>query len=302
MDRDYDRHRGREAGSSRRSRSRSPRRERRRDSPERPRRSRSPPTKRDKSPAPKNDRGERSARDRSRSPRRSRKHSRSRSRDRGRRRRSRSSSSSSSSDSDAERRRKKKRRKDKDRERSRSGSRERRKEKKRLKREKRERKKLKKSAATGGEWGKYGIISESDIYNKDPEFRAWLVEERMLNPETLPKDKTRKEFLRFVEDFNTATLPHEKFYHIEAYERRMNAMRSGDTLPPTDGSYDFEADIKAHKSTHKRPESEKESYLSKEQLQELRRVQNERIEAGRMKRLGMDVKQNMGVRMETTLE
>lgn len=75
-----------------------------------------------------------------------------------------------------------------------------------------------------------------------------------------------------------ATLPHEKFYHIEAYERRMNAMRSGDTLPPTDGGYDFEADIKAHKSTHKVPEKERESYLSREQLQELRRVQNERIE------------------------
>lgn len=27
----------------------------------------------------------------------------------------------------------------------------------------------------------------------------------MLNPETLPKDKTRKEFLRFVEDFNTGS-------------------------------------------------------------------------------------------------
>ena len=134
------------------------------------------------------------------------------------------------------------------------------------------------------------------IYNKDAEFRSWLVEERMLNPETLPKDKTRKEFMRFVEDFNTgllpitrpltapqltqmaATLPHEKFYHIEAYERRMSAMRSGDTLPPTDGGYDFEADIRAHKGTHKRPETERESYLSREQLQELRKVQNERIE------------------------
>jgi hypothetical protein len=39
--------------------------------------------------------------------------------------------------------------------------------------------------------------------NKDPEFRAWLVEERTINPETLPRDKEKKEFLRFVEDFNT---------------------------------------------------------------------------------------------------
>jgi hypothetical protein len=39
--------------------------------------------------------------------------------------------------------------------------------------------------------------------NKDPEFRAWLVEERTINPETLPRDKEKKEFLRFIEDFNT---------------------------------------------------------------------------------------------------
>lgn len=43
------------------------------------------------------------------------------------------------------------------------------------------------------------------MYNKDQEFRAWLVEERMLNPETMSKDQTKKEFARFVEDFNTGS-------------------------------------------------------------------------------------------------
>lgn len=43
----------------------------------------------------------------------------------------------------------------------------------------------------------------SSLYNKEPEFRAWLVEERKVNPETVSKDQTRKEFARFVEDYNT---------------------------------------------------------------------------------------------------
>ena len=43
------------------------------------------------------------------------------------------------------------------------------------------------------------------IYNKEAEFRAWLVEERKINPETVSKDQTKKEFSRFVEDFNTGT-------------------------------------------------------------------------------------------------
>ncbi|KAI0274091.1 hypothetical protein BGY98DRAFT_1099222 [Russula aff. rugulosa BPL654] len=157
------------------------------------------------------------------------------------------------------------------------------------------------AAALGGQWGKYGIISESDIFNKEPEFRAWLVEERKLNPERMSKDQNKKEFARFVEDYNTATFPNEKFYNIEAYERRMDAMRAGEFVPPADDSYDAEADMRAHQSKLKRPAVESESFYDKDQLQELRRVQRERVEAGKMKLLGMDIKANMGVRMDGPL-
>jgi len=157
------------------------------------------------------------------------------------------------------------------------------------------------AAALGGEWGKYGIISESDIFNKEPEFRAWLVEERKMNPERMSKDQNKKEFARFVEDYNTATFPNEKFYNIEAYERRMDAMRAGEFVPPADDGYDAEADMRAHQSKLKRPAVESESFYDKDQLQELRRVQRERVEAGKMKLLGMDIKSNMGVRMDGQL-
>ncbi|KAH9851377.1 hypothetical protein C2E23DRAFT_869334 [Lenzites betulinus] len=285
----HDRHRDR-------SRSRSPRR-----------RSRSPhgrpSTHRDASPSQKTD----GARDRH-GPPRGRSASRSRSRDsrqRSRRERSRDgrrrSASVSSSDSEDSEDRRRKRRKEK-RRRERSGSRERVKKDKKSKREKKEKKKHKNSsAAVSHQWGKFGIINETDLYNKEQEFRAWLVEERKINPETVSKDQTKKEFARFVEDYNTATLPHEKFYHMEQYERRMAALRAGEYLPPADDSYDPNADMKAHQSTHKRRAVERETYMSKDQLMELRKVQNERIEAGKMKLLGMEVKQNMGVRMDGTM-
>ncbi|KAG6878861.1 hypothetical protein C0992_007066 [Termitomyces sp. T32_za158] len=142
----------------------------------------------------------------------------------------------------------------------------------------------------------------SDIFLKGPEFHAWLVEERKINPETISKDQNKKEFLRFVEDFNTATLPHEKYYHMEAYERRMNALRHGEFIPPSDDAYDPDADLKAISGAHKKKKAaEKETYLSKEHLLELRRVQQERVEAGKMKLLGMEIKQNMGVRMDGTM-
>ncbi|KAI0314579.1 hypothetical protein OF83DRAFT_437027 [Amylostereum chailletii] len=217
---------------------------------------------------------------------RSRSHSRSASPDSG----------SSSSESEDEKRRRKRKHHKRRRSRSRSKDRDR----KARKKEKKERKK-KKSAAVGSQWGKYGIITESDMYTKEPEFRAWLVEEQMLNPENMSKDQTRKEFAKFMEDFNTATLSHEKFYHMESYERRMSALRAGEFVPPADDGYDPSADMRAHQSKHKRQAVEQESYLSKEQLQQLRRVQQERVEAGKMKLLGMDIKQNMGIRMDGTM-
>ncbi|KAG8776773.1 hypothetical protein FRC12_000700 [Ceratobasidium sp. 428] len=283
-----------------RHRDESPRRDRRARSPSpsrhRERRSRSPERRRPRSPSPHRHHRDRSPR-RSRSPRRrsSRertRRSRSRSHSPGRRR-SHSVSSSSSSGSDRSRRK----RRDKE---------ERRREKKAKRKEKRDKKEKKKSkagksGAVTGQWGQYGIINESDLYNKDAEFRTWLVEECKLNPETMSKDATKKQFAKFVEDYNTATLPHEKFYNIDAYERRMNLIRNGETLPIND-SYDLSADLAAHTSRHKRATVEHDSYLNREQLIELRRVQNERIEAGKMKAMGLEVKANMGVRMDTTYE
>lgn len=65
---------------------------------------------------------------------------------------------------------------------------------------------------------------------------------------------------------------------MEEYERRMSAMRAGEYVPPADDSYDPNADLKALESTHKRRAVEHDTYMSKEQLMELRKVQSERIQ------------------------
>lgn len=118
----------------------------------------------------------------------------------------------------------------------------------------------------------------------------------MSNPETLTKDQERKLFASFVEDYNTATLPHEKYYvstlfstsrcqirsdlklqNMRSYETQMHQLRMGEHLPQT-STYDPNADMKAHTATHKRAPAETETYLSKEQLKELRKVQSERVQ------------------------
>ena len=64
---------------------------------------------------------------------------------------------------------------------------------------------------------------------------------------------------------------------MNKYDREMNMLRAGETLPTEEAPYDPNKDLAAHASRLKKPVAEQESYLSVEQLKELRRVQQERV-------------------------
>lgn len=73
------------------------------------------------------------------------------------------------------------------------------------------------SAAAKESFGKYGIVKPEDQWAKQPEFFAWLAECKERDPETLAKWEERELFKEFAEDFNTATLPHVKFYNLQRW-------------------------------------------------------------------------------------
>lgn len=66
---------------------------------------------------------------------------------------------------------------------------------------------------------------------------------------------------------------------MENYERRMASIRNGEYIA-LEQSYDPNKDMAAHGASHKRVVQEQDSYLSREQLSSLRKVQHERIEVG----------------------
>lgn len=66
-------------------------------------------------------------------------------------------------------------------------------------------------AVDQNKYGAHGILRESDMFVKQQEFYCWLQEVKNVNPETLPKFETRKMFESYMEDYNTATLPHKKY-------------------------------------------------------------------------------------------
>ncbi|XP_020964801.1 nucleolar protein 58 isoform X2 [Arachis ipaensis] len=145
--------------------------------------------------------------------------------------------SDSESESEGERRerkrREKRRRREKEEERERR-KRKREKEKKRRKKEKeeerrkKEKRKMKKKekkergkkGAVTNLWGKYGVIRETDMWTKRPEFTAWLAEVKQVNLENLANWEEKQMFKQFMEDHNTATFPSKKYYNLDAYYRR----------------------------------------------------------------------------------
>ncbi|XP_050371205.1 vicilin-like seed storage protein At2g18540 [Argentina anserina] len=141
-----------------------------------------------------------------------------------------SGSESVSEGSESERRRKRRerrRRKEKEerrrrekekRKRRREREDEKKKKERRKKRKKEKTEKGKKGAVTDS-WGKYGIIRETDMWNKRPEFTAWLAEVKQVNLEHLPNWEEKQMFKQFMEDHNTATFPSKKYYSLDAYYR-----------------------------------------------------------------------------------
>ena len=63
------------------------------------------------------------------------------------------------------------------------------------------------------------MLHASDIYTKSSEFYAWCMDVKHQAREALSKREEKELFAEFAEDFNTSTLPHEKYYDLESQAR-----------------------------------------------------------------------------------
>ncbi|EEY59576.1 uncharacterized protein PITG_12149 [Phytophthora infestans T30-4] len=136
------------------------------------------------------------------------------------RRRSRSSSSDSSSDSDSDSSNDERSRRKRKHKRSSSRKEKKRHKKGKKKKSKKSKKESKKHAVNQDEYGKYGILRESDFHNKSVSFQAWVRDVKKMGEFNGPKWEAMELFKEYMEDYNTCTLPHEKYYDIEKYEMK----------------------------------------------------------------------------------
>ena len=101
---------------------------------------------------------------------------------------------------------------------------------------------------------------------------------------------------------------------MRKYDIKMNLIRSGQTVALEEDRYDPMADIRAHSSIIKvshlnvatdpcsnaaqSQSVKKEAVLSRAELEELRRIEAERVEVGKRRQLGLDIPRHLGVRTE----
>ena len=79
------------------------------------------------------------------------------------------------------------------------------------------------------QYGKFGIIREADLASKVSEFQQWATEIKKVNVEALAKWEEKELFAEFMEDYNTGTLPHRKYYDLMAFarEKALRAAKKG---------------------------------------------------------------------------
>mmetsp|Transcript_20439 Transcript_20439/g.53239 ORF Transcript_20439/g.53239 Transcript_20439/m.53239 type:complete len:386 (-) Transcript_20439:30-1187(-) len=96
--------------------------------------------------------------------------------------------------------------------------------KKKEKKDKKDKKKKKKRARNAGacdqdQFGSRGVVRESDFFRKRREFEAWLGEVKQMPGFSGSKREQLELFREYAEDFNTCTLPSDKYYDLEAWEQ-----------------------------------------------------------------------------------
>ncbi|KAG0269695.1 hypothetical protein DFQ27_002659 [Actinomortierella ambigua] len=140
----------------------------------------------------------------------------------------------------------------------------------------------------------------SSMWNKESEFQAWLMEVKHLNPETIPQTKMKEHFVGFMEDYNTVTMPHEKFYDLEKWETRQRAIRMGEAVPDPQQAgkvnlWDDQEKLRQQQRDKRRLNaSNTPMYVTTSMLEEMRRSQHELVGADRLRRMGFDTSRKGG--------
>lgn len=203
-----------------------------------------------------------------------------------------------SDDSDRDKKRRKKRKKSKSRRSSRHDYSSDEDHSKSHKERKSDRRKHDENSKQESTFGKYGIIRESDLRTSTKvqrSFEIWLEEVKGIPQGTnVPKWEMTEVFKDYAEDFNTATLPHEKYYdydkwEMEEYNRKKQESQSKNAA--ISDEFQFLEERKKQAEDKRRKELELvRMTMSKEKIEEMKRQSRLKAEMVNAYRVGDEQK------------
>jgi hypothetical protein len=99
------------------------------------------------------------------------------------------------------------------------------KKKKKLKETIKKKKQLGELGSCSNQFGKYGILKAEDFFSKKAEFLVWAMEVKKANTDALGQMQQKDLFKEYVEDYNTATMPSQKYYNLQAWDTKQSYKR-----------------------------------------------------------------------------
>lgn len=158
-----------------------------------------------------------------------------------------------------------------------------------------------------GGFGKYGIIKESDLRTSTKvkrNFEIWMEEVKGIPQGTnVPKWEMTECFKEYAEDYNTATLPHMKYYdydkwEMEEYNKKKEESKSKKGAISDEFQFQEERKKKAEEKRRKELDMVR-STMSKEKIEEMKRQSRLKAEMVNAYRVGDEEKRK---RLQKRLE
>jgi hypothetical protein len=135
---------------------------------------------------------------------------------------------------------------------------------------KKKRKKRTSSPPAQPTFGQYGIIKASDMHKKQRSFEVWLAEVKGIRDFNGPRWELQNYFADYMEDYNTATLPHIKYYDYDDWEMKEYKRKQQEGESAAAGKSSIREDEARHLQEMKRRAEEKQ----REELQLVRQMMN----------------------------
>jgi len=75
------------------------------------------------------------------------------------------------------------------------------------------------------QFGKYGVLKAEDFFAKKAEFLVWAMEVKKSNTDAMGQMQQKDLFKEYMEDYNTATMPSQKYYNLQAWDTKQSYKR-----------------------------------------------------------------------------